>query len=161
MSSSSVYRYFRSKEELIDAAGQESLARTYSRLTELIGAGALAGPYETLAALIEGLRQRQQGEYDLTKISMAAWTEALRRPTMHQFAHHFYDEMTSLLTALAQQWISDEVLPENADPAALAGLLVTLMPGLLVMTHLYELPTVESLVMGIVEFASTTASRDG
>ncbi|MET0699182.1 MAG: helix-turn-helix domain-containing protein, partial [Mycobacterium sp.] len=36
MSSSSVYRYFRSKDDLIDAAAQDTMAQTYSSLAELL-----------------------------------------------------------------------------------------------------------------------------
>jgi AcrR family transcriptional regulator len=48
MSSSSVYRYFRSKEELIDAAAEE----TYSAISELISDDAVPGPAETLEVLM-------------------------------------------------------------------------------------------------------------
>src|ERR1700759_4589197 len=70
MSSSSVYRYFRSKDELMDAAAEETLSRTYQLLAELTSRDPLPSPTDTLAAILEGLRQRQQAEYDLTKIAM-------------------------------------------------------------------------------------------
>jgi AcrR family transcriptional regulator len=158
MSSSSVYRYFRGKEELIDAAAEESLSRTYLLLTELTSHDPVPSPAETLAAMLNTLRERQQGDYDLTKISMTAWAEALRRPAMHDFAYHFYAKVTGAFTALAQRWKSAGLLPQDADPAALASFFVTLMPGLIVMSHLYELPTVDSLTAGIVAFASTMAT---
>jgi AcrR family transcriptional regulator len=156
MSSSSVYRYFRGKEELIDAAAEESLSRTYLLLTELTSHDPVPSPAETLAAMLNTLRERQQGDYDLTKISMTAWAEALRRPAMHDFAYHFYAKVTGAFTALAQRWKSAGLLPQDADPTALASFFVTLMPGLIVMSHLYELPTVDTLTAGIVAFASTT-----
>jgi AcrR family transcriptional regulator len=153
MSSSSVYRYFRSKDELIDAAAEESLARIYMLLTELTSHDPVPSPVETLAAMLEALRQRQQEDYDLTKISMTAWAEALRRPTMRNFAFHFYAKVTGALTALAQRWKSAGFLPADADPAAIASLFVTLMPGFLVMRHLYELPSLNTLSAGITDFA--------
>jgi AcrR family transcriptional regulator len=161
MSSSSVYRYFRSKDELIDAAANEALSRTYLLLTELTSHDPVPGPAETLAAMLEALRERQRGDYDLTKIAMTAWAEALRRPAMHDFAYHFYAKVTGAFTALAQRWKSAGLLPSDADPVALAGLFVTLMPGLIVMSHLYEPPTVDTLTAGIVNFAlATSVARD-
>lgn len=154
MSSSSVYRYFRGKEQLIDAAAEETLARTYSTMAELLDHETTPGPAEALATLVESMRSRQTTDYDLTKISMTAWAEALRRPAMHEFAHHFYDKMAAIFTALTQRWVEDGLLPQGTDPDALPGLLVTLMPGILVMTHLYELPDVETLVAGVVDFAT-------
>ena len=162
MSSSSVYRYFRSKDELIEAAAEESLSRTYLLLTELTSHDPVPSPAETLAALLEALRQRQQGDYDLTKISMTAWAEALRRPSMRGFAFHFYAKVTGAFTALAQRWKSAGLLAQDTDPAALASLFVTLMPGLIVMSHLYELPTADTLTAGIADFASAmSAARRG
>jgi AcrR family transcriptional regulator len=158
MSSSSVYRYFRSKDELIDAAVEEALSRIYMLLTELTSHDPVPSPVDTLAAMFEALRQRQQEDYDLTKISMTAWAEALRRPTMRSFAFHFYAKVTGAFTALAQRWKSAGVLPADADPAAIASLFVTLMPGFLVMKHLYELPSLNTLSAGIADFAFTLSA---
>jgi AcrR family transcriptional regulator len=162
MSSSSVYRYFRSKDELIDAAAEESLSRTYLLLTELTSRDPVPSPVDTLAAMLKALRERQHSDYDLTKISMTAWAEALRRPTMRDFAFHFYAKVTGALTALAQRWKSAGLLPVDADPTAVAALFVTLMPGFIVMSHLYELPSLSVLSAGIVDFASavSTSSED-
>jgi AcrR family transcriptional regulator len=160
MSSSSVYRYFRSKEELIDAAAEETLSQTYSAISELISDDAVPGPAETLESLMAALRGRQQGDYDLTKISMAAWAEGLRRPAVHDFAYDFYAKMNDLFTALTRRWISAGMLPKGTDTDALANFLVTLMPGMLVMSHLYELPDSETLATGIADFGKA-ASKPG
>lgn len=153
MSSSSVYRYFRSKDELIDAAAEESLSRTYLMLTEMTGRDPVPGPAETLQAMLDTLRERRQGDYDLTKISMTAWAEALRRPTMRDFAYHFYAKVTGVFTALAQRWKCAGLLPADADATAVAGLLVSLMPGLIVLSHLYEAPNAGMLGAGIRDVA--------
>ena len=161
MSSSSVYRYFRSKEELIDAAAEETMALTYSSLAELLDRDPIPGPIETMATLVDNLRSKRGGEYDLTKISMAAWAEALRRPAMHDFAHHFYAKMTTVFTALTERWIGEGSLPEGTDVTALPSLFVTLMPGMMVMSHLYELPDSQSLARGIADFATIAEARVG
>jgi AcrR family transcriptional regulator len=153
MSSSSVYRYFRSKDELIDAAAEESLSRTYLMLTEMTSRDPVPGPPETLQAMLGTVRDRQQGDYDLTKISMTAWAEALRRPAMRDFAYHFYAKVTGVFTSLAQRWKSAGMLPADADPAAVASLFVSLMPGLIVLTHLYEPPNANVLATGIRDVA--------
>jgi AcrR family transcriptional regulator len=159
MSSSSVYRYFRSKDDLIDAAAQDTMAQTYSTLSELLNEESVPGPAETLAILVDSLRSRRGAEYDPTKISMAAWVEALRRPTMHDVVHQFYAKLTGLFTALTQRWVSAGFLPQGSDATALPNLFVTLMPGMIVMSHLYELPAAESLARGMTEFASSLEAR--
>jgi AcrR family transcriptional regulator len=158
MSSSSVYRYFRSKDELIDAAAEESLSRTYLLLTQLASGDPVPSPTEALQAMLGALQERQQGEYDLTKISMLSWGEALRRPSMQEFAYHFYAKVTGAFTSLAQRWITAGYLPDDADPEAIAALYVTLMPGFIVMSHLYELPSADVLSRGIASIAATVRS---
>lgn len=161
MSSSSVYRYFRSKDELIDAAAEEMLSRTYLLLTEMTGHDPAPSPAEMLAAMLQALRERQDGDYDLTKIAMIAWAEALRRPSMHDFGYHFYARVSGAFTALAQRWKTSGLLPGDADPVAVAGLFVTLMPGLIVMSHLYQPATVDGLTAGILGVASAMPPRAG
>jgi AcrR family transcriptional regulator len=154
MSSSSVYRYFRSKDELIDAAAEESLSRTYLMLTEMTSRDPVPGPADTLQAMVGALRDRQHGDYDLTKIAMTAWAEALRRPAMRDFAYHFYAKVTGVFTALAQRWKSAGMLPADADAEAVASVFVSLMPGLIVLSHLYEPPSVNALTTGIRDVGS-------
>jgi AcrR family transcriptional regulator len=156
MSSGSVYRYFRSKDDLIDEAAQESLSRAYLMLTELTSRDPVPSPHETLAAMLQASSRHTGAEYDLTKIAMTAWAEALRRPAMREFAHHFYAKVTGAFTVLAQRWNSAGLLPPETDPAAMASLFVTLMPGLIVMHHLYERPDANALTAGIAGYAAAS-----
>jgi AcrR family transcriptional regulator len=159
MSSSSVYRYFAGKDDLIDAAAEESLGIAASVLAELGRKTPVPSPRDTLAQLVNGLRRQQSGTgYDLTKITVNAWGEALRRPQMHTRAYRFYNETHTALVTLAQRWCDEGVIPADSDPDSIAGLLVTLMPGMLVMNHLYELPSPDGLAEGIALFA---AAREG
>lgn len=159
MSSSSVYRYFRSKEELIDAAAADTMAQTHSSLLWLLDRSPAPSPTETLETLVDNLRSRRGGEYDLTRISMAAWTEALRRPAMKDSVHQFYARMTGVFEALTQRWIDEGSWPAGSDTNALPSLLVTLMPGMIVMSHLYELPSADVLATGIADFARASQKR--
>jgi hypothetical protein len=54
--------------------------------------------------------------------------------------------------------LSEKLLAEDTDPAAVASLFVTLMPGLIVMSHLYELPTESVLTAGVLDFAAATSA---
>jgi AcrR family transcriptional regulator len=71
MSSSAVYRYFRSKEELIDAAADEALMMTRDLFRRLLAAHPTPSPAQTIAALADELRRRAaHPEYDLFRIVM-------------------------------------------------------------------------------------------
>ena len=106
MSSSSVYRYFASKDDLIASAAEESLTVTKGVLDDLKRREPLPGPRETLTAITKALkRQMDQPGYDLSKITVNAWAEALRQP-QQEIARR----LTGLGSALGSPWSQDEKL---------------------------------------------------
>ena len=156
MSSSSVYRYFAGKDELIGSAAEESLATTRGVLEELLGRRPIAGPRDTLIAITQALRRQiDRSGYDLSKITVNAWAEALRNPDMHAQAYRFYDETHKTLAKLAKLWQSDGLVGADTDATAIADLFITLMPGMLVIRHLYKPATAARLADGMVAFAGS------
>lgn len=154
MSSSSVYRYFTGKDELIGTAAEESLTTTRGVLEELLGRRPVAGPRDTFVAITQALqRQIDQPGYDLSKITVNAWAEALRNPKMHKQAYRFYNETHKILTKLAKLWQSEGLVGAEVDASAIADLFITLMPGMLVIRHLYKPATAARLAEGMVAFA--------
>jgi AcrR family transcriptional regulator len=155
MSSSSVYRYFAGKDDLIASAAEESLTVTKGLLDDLKRHKPLPGPRETLTAITKALkRQIDQPGYDLSKITVNAWAEALRQPELHERAHRFYRETHKTLIELARLWRSEGLVPADGDPTSIADLFITLMPGMIVTRHLYQPATAARLSEGIVVFAS-------
>lgn len=160
MSSSSVYRYFAGKDDLIAAAAEESLATTRGALEELRQRKPVPGPRQTFTAIAEALqRQIDQPGYDLSKITVNAWAEALRKPEMHKRAYEFYRETHAALVELARLWQAEGLVGPNEDPTAIADLFVTLMPGMIVTHHLYRPSTAERLAEGMLGFAAAGSAH--
>ena len=154
MSSSSVYRYFAGKDDLIASAAEESLTVTRGVLDDLKRRKPPPGPRDTLTAITKALkRQMDQPGYDLSKITVNAWAEALRQPQIHERAYRFYRETHKTLIELARRWQSEGVVSADGDPTSIADLFVTLMPGMLVTRHLYQPTTATRLAEGMVAFA--------
>jgi AcrR family transcriptional regulator len=150
MSSSAVYRYFRSKDELIDAAADEALAMLRDLFGRLLERQPTPSPSEVLAAMVAeaGARGAEPG-YDLTRIAIQAWGEALRRPDLEDRTRSFYREVHRIVVELATRWRDEGRVPPEADPEQIAMVLVTLMPGLLVGRHLVAPVTAEHLIGGL------------
>src|SRR5246127_2009886 len=158
MSSSSVYRYFASKDELIASAAEESLTGTKGVLDELQGRRPVPGPRETLTAIARALqRQIEQPDYDLSKITVNAWAEALRQPQLHERAYRFYRETHKSLVELARLWQSAGLVAPDGDPTSIADLFITLMPGMIITRHLYRPATAARLAEGMLVFAAADA----
>jgi hypothetical protein len=94
-------------------------------------------------------------DYDLSRVAIQAWSEALRQPQLRDGTREFYREMRTHLTDLAHRWQSAGYLEPQASPEAVGLLLATLMPGILVARHLVDGITAEEIFAGIHGLAST------
>jgi AcrR family transcriptional regulator len=155
MSSSAVYRYFRSKDELIDAAADEALSLTRELFARLLATEPTPTPAETLVALGEELRVRSTNPgYDLSRILIQTWAEALRRPDLSARTRVFYQEASGQLIELTTRWREEGYLPADADPEAVASVMFTLMRGLLVGHHLSADVSTDHLARGLADLGS-------
>ena len=137
MSSSAVYRYFRSKDELIQATADEGLAKVRQIFIELLACESCPTPAQTLALLVGELESRvENSEYDLSRIALQTWAEALRNPTLHERARVLYLETLDHIAELAGRWRDNGYLPAYSDTNAVAATLFSMMHGLIVMHHL-------------------------
>lgn len=150
MSSSAVYRYFRSKDDLIDATADEALTLIGGLFDDLMKAEPTPTPAETFAILVDTLRERGENEgYDLSQLAMQAWTEALRRPHLRELTREYYRSTHANFVELVHRWCVDGHIADDVDPDAVATLLTTLMPGLVVLEHLADGVSAEKLLAGI------------
>src|SRR5271170_3579190 len=71
MSSSAVYRYFRSKDELIAAAADEALVLVRDLFGKLLERRPAPSPAEVITAMVDAVRSRaSHPDYDLTRIAI-------------------------------------------------------------------------------------------
>jgi TetR/AcrR family transcriptional regulator, transcriptional repressor of aconitase len=134
MSSGAVYRYFASKDAVIEAIAAENLDQVVAVLARAIGEG--ASPQAALAAVLEFVTMRH-GEDGFAAIAVLVWSEALRNPTL---AEHLREAITSALVTLsgnphsapdggADGTRTDE--DARNEPTALADVLLCVLPGYL------------------------------
>jgi AcrR family transcriptional regulator len=138
MSASAVYHHVKGKDELIDAAAEEALEHV-GRLLERFTAGdAPSDPATVVRELVESVTlSGERPGYDLTRIAVQAWGEALRRPELHERTAAVYRRVRADLVPLVRRWQSDGQLPADADPEAVATAFTALVPGLIVTRHLF------------------------
>jgi AcrR family transcriptional regulator len=150
MSSSAVYRYFRSKDELIDATADEGLAMVGDIFTRLLAMDPVPGPVDVLTVIVDEVRRRTENpEYDLTRIAIQTWAEALRRPSLHDRAGKLYRETRERLCKLAVKWQEVGYLAPAVDPDAAAATVFVLMHGLIVCHHVADDVPADVLARGL------------
>jgi AcrR family transcriptional regulator len=145
MSSSAVYRYFRSKDEIIEATADEGFSRVRDIFARILDIEPTPDPTQTVATVVGELESRTANpEYDMTRIALQTWAESLRNPPVHDRGRALYGETLDHLTELTSRWRRDGHLPPDAEPRTVAATLFTVMHGLIVMHHLVaDLPADE------------------
>ena len=150
MSSSAVYRYFRSKEEIIRASAEIGVARVRDIYVALLERDPCPTPAATLAVLVDELHARTDNpDYDMTRVALQTWAEALRDPVLHEHARASYREAQADIIELAARWRDAGYIPADADTNAVAATLFSLMHGLIVMHHLVDDVGADTLLRGL------------
>jgi AcrR family transcriptional regulator len=159
ISSASVYRYFRSKEELIHASAEEGVARVRGIFVELLGGDPCPTPAETLTLLVAQLRARTDNpDYDMTRLALQTWAEALRDPALQKRARELYGDTLDRIVELAGRWRDDGHIPPDSDTKAIAASLFSLMHGLIVMHHVVEDVSQDALRIGVAALGAAVAA---
>jgi len=150
MSARAVYRYFGSKEEIIRASAEEGVTRVRDIFSGLLDRDLIPSPAETLALLVAELRSRTTNpDYDMTRLALQTWAEALRDPVLHEHARASYRDALYQIAVLTARWRDAGYIPPNADTNAAAATLFTLMHGLIVMHHLVDDVPADALRNGL------------
>ena len=159
MSSSAVYRYFRSKEEIIRASAEIGVDRVGDIFVALLDRDPCPTPAETLALLVDELHTRTDNpEYDMTRVAVQTWAEALRDPQLHGHARAQYRDALDHIVELATRWRDAGDIPAEADTKAVAATIFSLMHGLIVMHHLVEDLPADVLLRGVSSLGAATDS---
>jgi AcrR family transcriptional regulator len=157
MSSSAVYRYFRSKEEIIRVSAEEGVARVREIFVALLDRDPCPDPAETLTLLVEELHRRTDNpDYDMTRLAVQTWAEALRDPVLHHRVRQLYVDTVEHIAELAQRWRDNGYLPADADTKAVAATLLSIMHGLIVMHHVVDDVPAHTLRAGLALLGTAT-----
>jgi AcrR family transcriptional regulator len=127
LSVGAVYRYFRSKNELIAAIADEYSGEISTRLGELI-----ADPRRPLADVMEtaiDLVDANTGPDGMMRLALQVWSEAMRDEVVAVTAERIYATMRGNFIRLARRATGTGELPPGTDAEAVGGALFSLVVG--------------------------------
>ncbi|MFC7548326.1 TetR/AcrR family transcriptional regulator [Plantactinospora sp. GCM10030261] len=148
LSVGAVYRYFRSKNELITSIAEEAVGGAGTLFDDLAG----RRPPPTLnEALTETWKfvDAQTGPDGATRIAIQVWGEALRDPELGKFVARMYSEFRARFVTLAQLAQRNGELPPDADPEAVGAALYALVPGYVLQRVLTGSPDSATFLAGV------------
>jgi AcrR family transcriptional regulator len=157
MSSSAVYRYFRSKEEIIRASAEEGVVKVREIFVTLLDHDPSPDPAETLTLVVAELHRRTDNpDYDMTRLALQTLAETLRDPVLHHRVRQLFVDTLEHIAELAQRWCDNGYLPPDADTKAVAVSVLSIMQGLIVMHHVVDDVPAHTLRTGIALLGAAT-----
>lgn len=122
------YRYFRGKNELIEAIAEQSVGRILGAIkpvTEVVPAPTLP---EAIAMIVEGIEPHatREGTFGM---AIQVWAESLRSPAQERMVKDIYGRLAGLVRRIVERAAESGHLPPGADIDAVATVMFSLIPG--------------------------------
>lgn len=158
LSAGSVYRYFPSKDALIQAGSEGIFNAARGTLAELMERSEPASPVEALHQLLNEIMSiAVRDDVDLTRVGVTAWAEALRNPALLAEVSKLYRALRSDFVTLLKLWRDAGNLPIDTDVELAGQALFGAMPGFLVQRLLLGDVDVDSYVTGFASLLGEPA----
>jgi AcrR family transcriptional regulator len=133
LSAGAVYRYFRSKEELIGAVAAHALTTADDVFERLLADGASPSPAEAVTVLVRAVDTRLAHDADsgadLTRIGVQVWAEALRSPELAVRANGVLQRLRGHCAEVARRRQQAGDLPAQVDPEQMGAVMLSLVQG--------------------------------
>ncbi|MCX5042706.1 TetR/AcrR family transcriptional regulator [Aldersonia sp. NBC_00410] len=148
LSAGAVYRYFKSKDDLIAALASTASADIRAVMAEAIRRDPLPTPAELIATLAQWIKS-QHGPESRLRLAPQAWTLALVDPTAGAFVGNAIRGIRDMWREYAQQMQAAGWLPDDADLDAIASALFGLLPGVLLQHLILDDLDPEAIAVGV------------
>jgi TetR/AcrR family transcriptional regulator, transcriptional repressor of aconitase len=128
LSPGAIYRYFASKDEIIDAIAAERHARERQRIAQARRTGdARTALREVARAFFGALKDPE--ELRQRRIGVQVWAEALRNPRVLQIVRRGVDRPRATLAAVVRSAQRRGEVPVELDPDTIARAMIALFHG--------------------------------
>ncbi|BCB85303.1 TetR/AcrR family transcriptional regulator [Phytohabitans suffuscus] len=128
LSVGAVYRYFKSKNELITAIAEGALEGAEEIFAELVTHEPPLPLGEAMDRALD-FADSQTGPQGALRVAIQVWAESLRDPALAVFVADRYTRFRGLFAALARRAQGTGELPPDADPEAVGAVLFGMVPG--------------------------------
>ena len=150
MSAGAVYRYFKSKDELIEAIVDRVLGHVAERFTELLRAESVPDPAAAVRAGVEAFEAMvADASVDVGRLAIQAWAEALRNDRIAATVTHAYSTIRGYYVEVSRRAIDGGTAPADADAGELGSALYSLMAGFVLQRVLIGGVDTESYSRGV------------
>ena len=128
LSAGAVYRYFKSKKEIIHAIATDKQGGAVRLLEEILKEDPLP-PFEEIIERFFTFVQRILDQDGALRVAPQVWAEALHDPVYQAIVAELFTGARSRWTELAFRMRDAGRLPDDADPEAMGATIMCTMPG--------------------------------
>lgn len=130
MSAGAVYRYFKTKDDLIQAISASTLGQLGAVIADALAEDPLPG-LDEIAGRVAAAAQELSGPDGPARIGPAAWAAALHDPKLAVIVRDVFGALRTQWAAAVTRMVHDKRLPAETDVEAAASALFALLPGFL------------------------------
>jgi len=128
LSVGAVYRYFKSKNELITSIAESVLDEASALFEDLSRHEPPLSPVEAVSRALDFV-DRETGPDGVLRIALQVWAEAMRDPALATFVAGVYTRMRGHFVYLATRARDAGTLPADANVEAVGAVLFGTVPG--------------------------------
>jgi AcrR family transcriptional regulator len=161
LSAGALYRYFGSKEEIVEAIAAEAVGRVMGLLgplSEQTPPPPLAEVFEHVTTEMAGVAFEGDG---LGYIAPQVWAEALRNPRLHVLVESRYTEIRGAIATLVRAEQDADRIDPAADPDDVAGFLFGALLGYVLQGAIRGRARPESFISGLSALTRTRQPHPG
>jgi AcrR family transcriptional regulator len=148
LSAGAVYGYFKGKPDLIRAIAGRALGGFAELLNEVAAGPGPVSPATGLRAMVQAVeRLTAESDGDFPKVGLHAWSEAARDPEVREIVNANVEHVHAAWLEVLRRAAADGTLPEG-DHAAMARVMIGLMPGFVIQASLLGNVDGEAYVAG-------------
>jgi AcrR family transcriptional regulator len=152
LSAGAVYRYFASKDELIEAIVDRVLDEAAGRIEQLFAEEGPLDPARAVGLVVTTVASiADRGPVDVSRLAVQAWGEALRNPAIAKVAGRAYRRLRAVFAEELRREMAGGRLPATLDVPAASAALLSLVLGFVV----------QRLLLGDVDPRTYTAAVAG
>jgi AcrR family transcriptional regulator len=128
LSAGAVYRYFRSKDEIIAAIAGEAISEVAGALDSAFALDDPPPLDEVLGAAFLAIR-RVDADQGFARLALQVWGEAVRSPALNATLRSEVRRVRGSLTRLVQAYQARGLMDADTPPEQVAQVLIGLLPG--------------------------------
>ncbi|WP_067864263.1 TetR/AcrR family transcriptional regulator [Nocardia shimofusensis] len=134
LSAGAVYRYFKSKNEIVAALASQTIVPVRAVLVESARADPLPTPAELIRIVAEEVI-RHSGPDGVVRLAPQAWALAMINDDIGDFVHTNMHSIREVWREYADRMVAHDWLPPDTDTDAVAKTFLSLLPGF-ILQHL-------------------------